>query len=427
MRQTNYRMNLLILLALSQALAFLDRVNLSVVVPHLIKKYHYTPGSAGLLMSIFNFAYLFAILFAGPLTDLIKPKRAYPLALATWSIATALCGVSVKFIPLAICRVFVGIGEAPMIPAGSRVIRESFPETQRGKAVSMFFAGNKIGLGLGIPLAAGIITLWGRPWVFYVTGLLGAVWLVWWLAIYRAPDAADVQTPGPVQEKISWLSLLQYRTTWGMMLGQAGYLYVFFVFASWLPGYFEMQRKLPPMQSGLLAMIPFVLGIACVLLGGWLNDWMIARGYSLTKVRKSFSVGGMLGATLFVVIGALADGTTMAVLFLTLAMGSLSLSTASLNAISIDVAPANKVSSLVSLQNFGGNIGGALAPIITGLLVGATGSFIVPLLVTAAIGLVFGCGGIGLIIKDLRRIGGNGPDRAVTVDDSAVAVQQVQT
>ena len=97
----------------------------------------------------------------------------------------------------------------------------------------------------------------------------------------------------------------------------------------------------------------------------------------------------------------------MAVIFLTLAMGSLSLSTASLNAISIDVAPSHKVSSFVSLQNFGGNVGGALAPMVTGMLVGATGSFIAPLLVTAAVGLVFGCGGIGLIIKDMRRIGGD--------------------
>lgn len=407
MKNANYRVNLLILLALSQALAFVDRVNLSVVVPHLIKEYNYTPASAGLLLSIFNFSYLIAILFAGPLTDRIKPKRSYPLAVATWSAATALCGTTVSFLPLAIFRALVGIGEAPMIPSGSRVIKETFPATKRGSAVSVFFAGNKVGLALGIPLAATILTLLGRPWVFYVTGLLGAVWLMWWLAIYREPKESEQNAQTREQEKISWASLLKYRTTWGMMLGQAGYLYVFFVFATWLPGYLELQRKLPTMKSGMLAMLPFVVGVACVLLGGWLNDRLIDRGHSLTVVRKAFSVGGIFGATLLVIAGALVEDTTLAVLFLTLAMGSLSLSTASLNAISIDVAPSNKVSSFVSLQNFGGNVGGALAPVITGILVSATGSFVVPLLVTAAIGLVFGCGGIGLIIKDMRRIGGD--------------------
>lgn len=427
MRSGNYRINILILLALSQAIAFIDRVNLSVVVPRLVKHYHYTPTSAGLLMSIFNFSYLIAILFAGPLTDRIKPKRAYPLALAIWSAATALCGTTVKFVPLAACRVFVGIGEAPMIPSGSRVIRETFPETQRGSAVSTFFAGNKIGLAAGIPLAAAILTMLGRPWVFYMTGVLGAVWLVWWLAIYRGPTEANTAISAQAQEKISWASLLKYRTTWGMMIGQAGYLYVFFVFATWLPGYLQLQRKLPTMESGLLAMLPFLVGIVCVMLGGWLNDRLIARGYSLTMVRKSFSVGGIFGATVFVIAGALAKETTIAVLFLTLAMGSLSLSTASLNAISIDVAPANKVSSFVSLQNFGGNVGGALAPIVTGALVGATGNFIVPLLVTAAIGLVFGCGGIGLIIKDMRRIGGDYAEMEVSADDSMATAERTLT
>lgn len=403
MKLTNYRINLMILLALSQALAFIDRVNLSVVVPHLIKEFHYTPASAGALMSVFNFVYLFAILFAGPLVDRFKPKRAYPVAVALWSAGTALCGTTVKFLPLAIFRGLVGLGESPMIPSGSRVIKETFEPTQRGSAVSFFFAGNKVGLALGIPLAAAILTMLGRPWVFYVTGMLGLVWLVWWSAIYRSPEEDGV--PAPQAERISWAGLLRYRTTWGMMFGQAGYLYMFYVFATWLPGYLVLQRKLPVMASGFLAMLPFVVGIGCTLFGGWLNDRLIARGASLTAVRKGFSVGGMLGAAVFIVIGALAEDTTVAVTFLTLSLASLSFATAAVNAISIDVAPPQRTSSFVSLQNFGGNVGGAIAPVLTGALVSMTGDFIVALIVTGAIGVVFGCGGIGLMIRDMRRLG----------------------
>jgi hypothetical protein len=69
----------------------------------------------------------------------------------------------------------------------------------------------------------------------------------------------------------------------------------------------------------------------------------------------------------------------------------------------IDVAPPHLVSSCASIQNFGGNIGGALAPLVTGVLISWTGSFVAPLLCTAAIGLVFGCGGFGLIVNDLDR------------------------
>ena len=105
----------------------------------------------------------------------------------------------------------------------------------------------------------------------------------------------------------------------------------------------------------------------------------------------------------------MATGTLAAIGFLTLAVASLSLATASINAISIDVAPKGKVSSFVSLQNFGGNIGGALAPAVTGLLISSSGSFVLPLVVTALVGLVFGCGGIGLLIRDVRRIDDGGP------------------
>ena len=409
MKPGTYRTNLLVLLALSQALAFIDRVNLSVVVPTLIKDYGYTPASAGFLMSIFNVGYLSAVLFAGPLVDVIKARRAYPLAIACWSTATALCGTSVSFPFLAVCRALVGIGEAPMIPLASRVIKESFDLKQRGFAVSFFFAGNKVGLAVGIPLAAVLLTVLGRPWVFYATGLLGATCLVWWLLIYKAPATEEEVLPS---EKISWLALFKYRTTWGMILGQAGYFYVFYVFATWLPGFLVLNHKLSVLESGLFGMLPFVVGIACTLLGGWLNDQLVERGVSLTLIRKAFTVGGIFGATVFTVVGALMTGTGAAIAFLTLAVASLSLATASINAISIDVAPAGKVSSFVSLQSFGGNIGGAVAPAVTGLLIGSSGSFILPLVVTALVGLVFGCGGIGLLIRDIRRIDDGGPNAA---------------
>jgi hypothetical protein len=78
----------------------------------------------------------------------------------------------------------------------------------------------------------------------------------------------------------------------------------------------------------------------------------------------------------------------------------------------IDVAPPHLVSSCASIQNFGGNIGGALAPLVTGLLISWTGNFVVPLLFTALVGLVFGCGGFGLVVKNLDRVIGEGGDKS---------------
>ncbi len=187
-----YRWNILALLASSQAIAYIDRVNIAVVGPQLIKVYHYTPAQVGLLQSIFSWAYTFSLLAAGPLIDRIWPRRAYPLGVGTWSLATALqCSVTKAFAPLAGFLTLLGIGESLLIPSGARVIGETFDKKNRAFAVGTFFAGNKIGLTLGIPFASLVLVKWGWEWVFYTTGALGLVWVLWWSVVYRPPARQD--------------------------------------------------------------------------------------------------------------------------------------------------------------------------------------------------------------------------------------------
>jgi MFS family permease len=396
-----YKIALLLLLAASQSLSFIDRVNLSVVLPELIKVHSYSPSSAGLLMSLLNFFYVGALLFAGPLTDRVGATRTFPFAIAGWSFATALCAITVQFWPLAALRAMVGIGESPNIPAGSQVIKHNFDKTERGFAVSAQFSGTKIGLAVGIPLSSFVLAEFGRPWVFIVTGLLGAIWVVAWLLIYKRPQGEIMAQTTRAQSPLRWSSLLKIRSVWGMVLGQAGYLYVYYVFASWLPGYLALKHNLPILKTGLLAMLPFIAGIGFTILGGWASDRLIAKGYTVSRVRKAFAVGGILGAAAFTVVVALSQETWVAVAAMTLAVSFISLTTASANAMPIDVAPPHLVSSCASIQNVGGNLGGALAPLITGLLISQTGGFTVPLLFTALVGIVFGCGGFGLVVKNL--------------------------
>lgn len=399
---TAYRWNIVLLLGFSQAIAYIDRVNLSVVGPELIRTYHYTPTLVGVLFSTFNWAFTISLLLAGPFTDRVRARIAFPTGVGLWSIATALCSTTTVFAPLAVFRAMVGVGEAPMIPSGSRVIRETFPPRHRALVVGTFFAGNKIGLTLGIPLASTLFALFGWQAVFYVTGALGLVWLVWWLSVYRAPHDLEV-APEPAAARIRWATLLRYRTTWGLMLGQAGYLYIFYVFANWLPGYLVLQRHMSILNSGIVGMLPFLVSTLCTIAAGWMGDRLIRAGWRVTRVRKGFAVGGLLSATIFTVAGAYATETVLAISCLTIAVGSFSCSTAAVNSMPIDVAPPHIVSSLVSLQNFGGNLGGSFAPWVTGLLLQKTGDFQTPLLVTAAVALVFGCGAYGLVVGDLDR------------------------
>jgi MFS family permease len=399
-----YRWNMLALLACSQAIAYIDRVNFSVVAPELIRVHGYTPAVVGVLLSIFNWAFTASLLLAGPLTDWVRPRISFPGGVTLWSMATALCSTSTQFGPLAAFRALVGVGEASMIPSGSRVIRETFDKKHRTVAVATFFAGNKVGLTLGIPLASVLLVNWGWQWVFYVTGSLGLFWVIWWLAVYRPPARSrETAAESETASRIRWSTLLRYRTTWGIMLGQGGYLYIYYVFATWLPGYLVLQRDLSVLTTGFVGMLPFLIGTLCVILGGWAGDRMIAAGWRVTLVRKGLAVGGLLGATVFTIAGAYSTDTTLAIVLLTLSVASFSFSTAAVNSMPLDVAPPHIVSSLVSLQNFGGNVGGSFAPVVTGILVTTSGDFTLPLLVAAGIALVFGCGSYGFIVGDLDR------------------------
>lgn len=391
-----YRWNIICLLAASQMLAFIDRVNLSVAAPVLIKQYHYTPALLGLLFSIFNWVYTLSLLPSGPFVDKVRPRAGYTSGVLLWSLATVLCGTTVRFAPLAFFRGLVGIGEGPMIPAGQRVILETFPKTQRASVIATFFAGNKIGLALGIPFAAVLLHTWGLPSVFYITGGVGFIWVAWFLLTYRGTAAPPTVAKG----QIRWSTLLKYRTTWGIMLGQAGYLYTYYVFATWLPGYLVLQRKMSILNSGWVGMLPFIVGIMVTLYGGWVSDRLVGRGMRITVVRKALTVSGLFAAAVFTLLAAYTSGLWLAITFLTLAIAGFSFSTASLSSMAVDVAPPHIVSSLVSLQNFGGNVGGSFAPIVTGLLISASGDFRVALLVTAGVSLI-SCFGYGVVVGNL--------------------------
>lgn len=398
-----YRWNIVFMLTAAQAIAYIDRINLSVVGPELVQHYGYSKALLGLLFSIFSWTYTASLLLAGPFADWARPRRSFPIGVGIWSVATGLCSFTTSFVPLAVLRGFVGVGESAMIPSGSRVIRETFAKKERTVVVGAFFAGNKLGLTLGAPLAAVVFAHWGWQWVFFVTGSLGLLWVLWWRLSYRPPPPGAAQQEEAVagQETIRWSTLLKYRTTWGVILGQAGYLYIYYVFAMWLPGYLVLQRHLTILQTGFVGMLPFLAGTICVVLGGWVADRMLRAGGRVTTIRKVFAVSGLLGATVFTIAGAYAPGTALAVTFFTLAVASFSFTTAAANSIPLDVAPPHIVSSLVSLQNFGGNVGGSFAPFVTGLLISASNSFTLPLLVAAGVALVFGCGSYAFIIGNL--------------------------
>jgi ACS family D-galactonate transporter-like MFS transporter len=392
-------LNLIVVLTVAQAIAYVDRVNLSAVTPVLIRTYHFQPSAVGALFSIFNGAYTLALIPAGPFVDRVRGRVGYFFGVSLWSIGTILCGLTTSFTSLALFRGLVGVGEAPLIPAGQLIISETFPRESRAAAIGSFFAGNKIGLALGIPFAAFTFHALGLAWMFYLTGALGIIWLAWFALSYRhAPPALAQSARGGA----NWGTLLRSRQVWGIMLGQACYLFVYYLYASWLPEYLVRERHFTVLHSGYFALVPFGLGFLATIAGGWASDQLIASGMRVTISRKVFACGGLLLATIFTLVTTFATTTAVAVVGLTISVLSFSLATGAIQSMAVDISPKHLVSSIVSLQMFGGNVGGTLAGIIPGILIQRSGHFEGVMLLTAGIALA-GCVFYALLAGNLDR------------------------
>jgi MFS family permease len=387
----------LAMLVLSGSINTIDRAALSVANPLIREEMHLSIAQMGLLLSAFLWAYAFAQLPTGALIDRLGPRRLLALGLAIWSGAQLLCGLVATAGQFAAARVLLGVGEAPNFPTGARVVRDWFHLRERGFASGVFNSASYIGTGIAAPLLTFLMLSFGWRWMFAIMGVLGLGAAILWYLVYRDPDQMALtaeenryRTAGDAPEKASpvtfseWRALFRCRTTWGMILGYFGVIYVNWLFNAWLPGYLEMARHMSIRMTGLVAAVPYAFAVAGALSGGWLADALMARGLSRVASRQFPLCTAMAINALFVVAVAMVDSNLIAVACLCGSMFCGTVATTCAWATVSVVAPANCTGSLGAMQNFGGYLGGALAPTVTGFIVQETGSFVPALLVGAA-------------------------------------------
>ena len=374
------------LLWLTMALVFMIRYAMAAVAPVLIRDYGISPGEMGFVLSAWSWAYVAFYLAGGPLVDRYGPWAVLGIGSGVWGLATLALPLATGVPWLFSARLLFGLATIMTVPSCTVAIARWFPHQERTRAVAVVFSGNQVGLAVGAALTALLLSEIGWQAVFYCLGIASLLLTVAWVRFY--PDRS---VGGGPRRKVpgnssagSWPQLLRRRFTWGIALGQVGYLYGFYFFFTWLPGYLILERKMTILQSGIIGSLPFLAGILGTLGGGWLGDFLIQRGVSPTFSRKSIIGAGLTAATIFMVSTAFAQQTWLAVTMLILCMGCLRLTTGSVNALPIDLAPPPLVGSLASIQNFLGNFAGLLAPIITGSILASTGSFVGALFVAGA-------------------------------------------
>jgi MFS family permease len=356
----------------------------------------------GYILSGWNWSYTAGLLFVGPAVDRFGAWIVMGSGSVVWGVSTIALPVATTATSLFLLRMIFGFGHSMLIPAGASAISRRFNVKERTRAVAIAFTGNQVGLAAGATVAAFLLAHLGWQAVFYGVGGASLLFTLAWFAFYPDQRIGRLAAPSGEIRRISWLSLLRYRSTWGIAFGQMGYLYAYFFFVSWLPGYLVLERKMTLLESGIAAALPFWVGMLGTLGGGWLGDHLIQRGVTTTVSRKSIIGAGLMTATVLVVVAAYTAQSWLAVALLTLCVASLRLTTGSVNSLPIDLAPPAAVASLTSIQNVFGSIGGLLAPIITGRIVTLTGSFVTSLLVAGGMAL-FGAISYLFIMGDIRK------------------------
>jgi MFS family permease len=386
-------------LTLAGIVNYLDRSTLSIANHSVSGELGLSASQMGLLLSAFSFSYAFAQLPMGALLDRFGARIMLGVGMLVWSVAQLFGGFVQTLQQFLYARIFLGIGEAPQFPAGAKVVSEWYSLRERGRPTGIFITSSTIGPALAPPILTGLLLAFGWRWMFIVMGVLGIAVAIGWYLVYRnrreialAPEELTHLTeeePHARAERrmtgAEWRGLFASRTTWGMIFGFMGVIYMVWLYLTWLPAYLEHERHLSIARTGWIVSIPYLFGTLGMLSSGFVADGLMERGVSPIRSRKWPICTGLIFAAVFTVPAAYTPNTTLAIVYLSLAMYFINMASGGAWALVSVAAPRHLVASLGSIQNFGGYFGGSFAPFITGVVVEQTHSFVDAFLISAGV------------------------------------------
>jgi MFS transporter, ACS family, D-galactonate transporter len=400
---------LLALLFTAMLISYAHRGAFSVAAPFMATELHLSKASIGLVLSSFFWVYAFMQLPAGWVVDRFGTRRAYSLGFVFWSIAAALEGVARGAASLIGLRIAIGAGQSITFPASARAVANSFPQSERGTVTGIYLTGVRFGTALVNAIGGFFLARYSWRLFFLVIGILPLVWVFPWtkfVSKWETKLSASDSSALPAATNASFLEslmLLKRRSVLGIFLGFFAYDYVWFVFITWLPGYLTLERHFTPSEMAVYSSVPYLPMSAIIILSGVLSDWLVKRGHEEKKVRKLFIIVGLAIGCLIVPAGLVAS-KIVAVWLLTISLCGLGLCSPNTWTLTQAVCQKKIVGTVTGIQNFGGNIGGILAPALTGYIAHVSNSFALAFALAGAI-LVVGILAYWFLISDEVQMG----------------------
>jgi ACS family D-galactonate transporter-like MFS transporter len=400
-RVPRFRWRIAGLIGVGVLINYFDRISLSVAGPQLESAFHLTPVDLGVLFSAFFWSYALLQIPVGLIVDRLGVTRIGRWSAFLWTAAQVLTACAGGFAGIFLSRLLLGIAEAPSFPASSKATGYWFPRGERALSTSLYDVGAKFSNVIGVPLVALAVVRLGWRWGFAVVAALSFAYFLVFCWLYRDPSQhprltaeereylarhgaePEGRSPGSAAGMLGYL--LSTRKVWGLVIGFGAYGYSFNLFLTWLPDYLVHTMHRSILTSAGFAAIPWAFAsVADLLVGGWLIDFLVRNGRDETRVRKAVLVIGM--CTGLAVLGATATTRPgIALAWISVALTGLSAAAPVAWSLPSLIAPRGGVGSVGGIMNFSNNMMGVVAPIVTGIVVGNTHSFVNAFLVAGLV------------------------------------------
>ncbi|MDD3180083.1 MAG: MFS transporter [Opitutaceae bacterium] len=403
-KPTKVRYWVLFVVCLVYLITYLDRVNISVAGPLMMKEFNLNKLEWGLVLSVFSWTYATCQIPVGILSDRVGARPVLAGIVAFWSLMTALTAQAWSYVSLVVIRLMFGAGEAGAFPTATRAFSHWIPPTERGFVQGLTHGCSRLGGALAPAVVAIIMARWGWRWAFYSFAIIGFIWAAFWYFWYRDTPAEFRAKWGGINQaeidlinsgksnkpkvKLPFATLLRSRNLWFLSLSYPTYCYTIWIFMTWLPAYLVEARGFSIIKMGIFASLPLLAGTVGDTLGGWLSDRIWRHTKNGKFSRRVVAMSGMLVAAAFMIPGALTNSSYMAVFYMACSLFGLEMAVGVYWAVCLDVG--HQYAGTVSgLMNTMGNVGSAASPLVFGAILQFTGSWVYPFIVASSL-LVIG-------------------------------------
>jgi len=382
---TRIRWILIFWIFVVSAIAYLDRVNISIAGQAIAKEFHLNNVELGWVFSAFVIGYALFQAPGGTLADRFGPRKILGLGVIWWGVFTVLITVLSPtmgggLFALLASRFLLGMGEAVVYPASNCVVAAWIPSSERGIANGFIFTGVGVGSAVAAPMIAYLMQHAGWRASFWASAALGVIAGGIWYFVARdnpkqhpwisSGEVALIESglPRPMTgghgiAKLSWGEILRNANVWAVTFSYFAYGYAAYIFFTWFFIYLSSVRKLNIRESSFYTMLPFLAMAIGSLLGGWISDRLTKR-FGKRAGRCFLAAGAIALCAVFIALGTQVGSAQMASIVLAGGAGALYLSQSSFWSISADIGKRS-AGSVSGFMNMGGQFGGATTASLT--------------------------------------------------------------